>query len=105
MTSASLLKLEGIKKIYPNGNVVLRGIDLELKPGTVHGLLGANGAGKSTLIKILSGALAASEGTIWWRDRRAEWKSPGDARRAGIATIYQNIPLVPTLSVLENIFL
>ncbi len=57
------------------------------------------------MIKILSGALAASEGTIWWRDRRAEWKSPGDARRAGIATIYQNIPLVPTLSVLENIFL
>ena len=100
-----LLKLEAVEKTFPNGTVALKAVDLALHPGRVHGLLGANGAGKSTLIKILSGALAASGGRITWRGAPVEWRSPSAARAAGVGTIHQHIPLVPTLSVLENIFL
>ena len=100
-----LLKLEVVEKTFPNGTVALKAVDLALHPGRVHGLLGANGAGKSTLIKILSGALAASGGRITWRGAPVEWRSPSAARAAGVGTIHQHIPLVPTLSVLENVFL
>jgi ribose transport system ATP-binding protein len=105
MVSAPLLELEGVAKTFPNGTVALAHVDLALAPGTVHGLLGANGAGKSTLIKILAGALPASGGTIRWRGGAVDWRTPRDPRRAGIATIYQHIPLVPTLSAFENIVL
>ena len=71
----------------------------------MHGLLGANGAGKSTLIKILSGAIAATGGTLEWRGRRVSFSSPRDPNDQGIATIHQHIPVVPSLSVLENLFL
>ena len=59
---APLLKLERVAKTFPNGTVALRGVDLSVERGKVHGLLGANGAGKSTLIKILSGAFTATGG-------------------------------------------
>ncbi len=100
-----LLSLKQIAKTFPNGTVALHGVDLEVQAGRVHGLLGANGAGKSTLIKILSGALPASGGTILWNGQPVNWRHPRDARSAGVATIYQHIPLVPTLSALENILL
>jgi ribose transport system ATP-binding protein len=103
--SPDLLKLEGVAKVFPNGTVALRGVDLTVRAGTVHGLLGANGAGKSTLIKILSGALSATEGMITWCGERVHWRRPAEPRAAGIATLYQHIPLVGTLSVLENVFL
>ncbi|MCM8730538.1 sugar ABC transporter ATP-binding protein [Hephaestia sp. GCM10023244] len=99
------LSLEGIAKTFPNGTVALRGVDLVLAPGRVHGLLGANGAGKSTLIKILAGALAPTAGTIRRDDQVVRWSTPRGAKAAGVATIYQHIPLVPTLSALENILL
>ncbi|CDX35381.1 Ribose import ATP-binding protein RbsA 3 [Mesorhizobium plurifarium] len=99
------LSLEGIRKIYPNGTVALKGVDLVVRPGTVHGLLGANGAGKSTLIKILSGAITASGGTMRLGERQLAWKRPADAMKAGVATIYQHIPVVSTLSVIDNVFL
>ncbi|MDP5279811.1 sugar ABC transporter ATP-binding protein [Sphingomonas sp. DG1-23] len=105
MVTAPLLALEGIAKTFPNGTAALRGVDLRIVPGRVHGLLGANGAGKSTLIKILAGALAPSGGTIRWKDDAARWKTPQAAKAAGVATIYQHIPLVPTLSAFENILL
>lgn len=105
MVSPPLLVLEGVAKTFPNGTVALAHVDLALAPGKVHGLLGANGAGKSTLIKILAGALPASGGTIRWHGEPVRWRTPRDARRAGIATIYQHIPLVPTLSAFENIVL
>ena len=100
-----LLRLEGIAKTFPNGTIALRGVDLDVDRGTVHGLLGANGAGKSTLIRILSGALAASAGRILWHGAPVQWHSPAEANLGGVATIHQHIPLVPTLSVIENVFL
>ena len=100
-----LLQLESVTKTFPNGLVALRGVNLEVSRGTVHGLLGANGAGKSTLIKILSGTFPASGGRIVWRGSPVEYSSPKKANEMGIATIHQHIPLVSTLSVLENVFL
>ena len=100
-----LLQLVGIRKTFPNGAVALRGVDFAAGGGVVHGLLGANGAGKSTLIKILSATYGATEGKVIWKGREVSFSTPLEANRSGIATIHQNIPLVPTLSVLENIFL
>lgn len=100
-----ILSLVGIKKTCPNGTVALKGVDFQAYAGSVHGLLSANGAGKSTLIKILSATYPASEGTQIWRGQQVAFVSPLEANKAGIATIHQNIPLVPMLSVLENIFL
>ena len=100
-----LLSVEGVSKTFPNGTVALRSVDLEIERGRVHGLLGANGAGKSTLIKILSGSLPRSGGTIRWKGDTVSWSRPQAAKAAGVATIYQHIPLVPTLSALENILL
>src|ERR1700722_14816175 len=100
-----LLQLEGLAKAFPNGTVALRGVDLTIRAGLVHGLLGANGAGKSTLIKILSGALPTTTGTITWCGERVSWRRPVDPQAAGVATLHQHIPLVGTLSVLENVFL
>ena len=100
-----LLRMEQVRKTFPNGTVALRGVDLEMERGSVHGLLGANGAGKSTLIRILSGAVQATAGRVIWRGTDVRWRRPAEANAAGVATIHQHIPLVPTLSVLENIFL
>jgi ribose transport system ATP-binding protein len=100
-----LMRLERIAKTFPNGLVALRGVDLEIARGKVYGLLGANGAGKSTLIKILSGTFQASSGQIIWRGSPLQWSSPREANQMGVATIHQHIPLVPTLSVIENVFL
>src|SRR3546814_16868523 len=73
------LRLDGIAKTFPNGTVALKGVDLVLAPGRVHGLLGANGAGKSTLIKILAGALAPTAGTIRRDDAIVCWSTPRGA--------------------------
>ncbi len=102
----ALMRLEGLSKSFANGAIVaLKGVDLEIERGKVHGLLGANGAGKSTLIKILSGSLPSTGGRIIWKGREAHWSSPKEANAMGVATVHQHIPLVPTLSVLENVFL
>lgn len=100
-----LLNLVDIQKTFLNGTIALRGVDFAAYAGSVHGLLGANGAGKSTLIKILSATFPATKGKIIWRNDEVSFNSPLEANQAGIATIHQNIPLVPTLPVLENIFL
>jgi len=102
---APLLQLERLEMVYPNGTAALRGVDLTVREGTVHGLLGANGAGKSTLIRILAGASRATAGSIVWQGERVSWSRPAQASAAGIATLHQQIPLVGTLSVLENVFL
>ncbi len=100
-----IMQLRGIVKGFPNGTLALRGVDLDIERGKVHGLLGANGAGKSTLIRILSGAYWATLGEIIWRGQPVQWDNPKAANDMGVATVHQHIPLVPTLSILENVFL
>lgn len=100
-----LLRLTGIEKIFGNRTIALRGVDLDVRAGRIHGLLGANGAGKSTLIKILSGVILASNGTMTWKGQLVTMTGTRSAGDLGIATIHQHVPLAPTLSVLENIFL
>ncbi|MEU6058453.1 sugar ABC transporter ATP-binding protein [Streptomyces sp. NPDC047097] len=99
-----LLTMSGITKSFP-GVRALDGVDLEVRPGEVHCLLGQNGAGKSTLIKVLAGAHQPDGGTITWCGEEVRLRSPVAAMRLGIATIYQELDLVEGLSVAENVFL
>ena len=96
--------MRGIRKIFP-GVVALDGVDLTLEAGDVHMLLGENGAGKSTLMKILGGAYRKDAGEIRMNGAAVEIDSPRAARDLGIRVIYQELNLVPHLSVAENIFL
>ncbi|RAY11539.1 sugar ABC transporter ATP-binding protein [Actinomadura craniellae] len=105
MSDDPLLLLDGVTKTFPNGTQALRGVSLAVRPGSVHGLVGANGAGKSTLVKIISGAHQPTGGVLRWTGQDRRWRDPGAARQAGIATIHQHVPLVPTLTVIENVFL
>ena len=100
----ALLTMTGIVKEFP-GVRALDGVDLDVRPGEVHCLLGQNGAGKSTLIKVLAGAHQPDEGTIRWQGEQVQLSSPIAAMRLGIATIYQELDLVDGLSVAENVFL
>jgi ribose transport system ATP-binding protein len=102
--AGSLLEIKGIKKSFGQ-NHVLKGIDLDVIAGEVHVLLGENGAGKSTLIKILTGAYEKDDGEIYWEGKRVELNTPVEAMNLGIATIYQELNVIPELKVYENIFL
>src|SRR5690242_6273406 len=96
--------MRGIVKAFP-GVRALDGVDLDVRAGEVHCLLGQNGAGKSTLIKVLAGAHRPDEGTIEWRGEQVTLANPNAAIARGISTIYQELDLVAGLSVAENIFL
>jgi ribose transport system ATP-binding protein len=98
------LRLEGITKSYL-GVQALKGVSFSVKRGSIHALAGQNGAGKSTLVKILSGAETPDGGSIYLGGERMRFREPSDAQNAGIHTIYQELSLVPSLSVAENIFL
>jgi monosaccharide-transporting ATPase len=87
------------------GVAALKRARLTVAAGEVHALIGQNGAGKSTLIKILTGAYRKRAGTIRFDGREVDFRTPKDAREAGISTIYQEVNLVPFRSVAENIFL
>jgi len=99
-----VLELRDVVKTFP-GVRALDGVQLEVRAGEVHCLLGQNGAGKSTLIKVLAGVHHADEGSISWLGEPFAPASPQAAMRAGIATIYQELDLVDELSVAENAFL
>ena len=101
---AAVLEMRGIRKQFP-GVLALDGVDLTLNAGEVHVLLGENGAGKSTLMKILSGAYRKDAGEIVINGQPVEIQSPRDALARGIRIIYQELNLIPRLSVAENIFL
>ncbi|QJY50833.1 sugar ABC transporter ATP-binding protein [Pseudonocardia broussonetiae] len=96
--------MRGIVKDFP-GVRALDGVDLDVAEGEVHCLLGQNGAGKSTLIKVLAGAHLPDEGELRWAGEPVVFGSPQAADAAGIATIHQELDLVPGLSVAENIVL
>ena len=98
------MSLRGITKRY-GGVEALHGVDLDLAEGEVLAVCGDNGAGKSTLIRILSGAQPPTAGTMTLRGRPVSFRSPHDALVGGVATIYQELALVPPLSVAANVFL
>jgi len=98
-----MLSLTGISKSFP-GVQALSGVNLEVRPGEIHALLGENGAGKSTLIKIIAGAYAADQGEMIFDGAPARWSSPREAKRHGVQVVYQEFALFPQLSVAENIF-
>jgi ribose transport system ATP-binding protein len=99
-----VLAATGIQKAF-DGVPALRDARLRVRAGEVHGLIGQNGAGKSTLIKILSGALPADAGHVTLGGEAVRFADPMAAQAAGIATIHQEISLVPLRSVAENVFL
>src|ERR1035437_7237625 len=99
-----LLEMKGIGKTFP-GVKALQGVNLAVREGQVHALLGENGAGKSTLIKILSGAYTRDEGEIVFDGAVADIKTPADAEQLGISTIYQELNLTHNMTIAENIFL
>jgi ribose transport system ATP-binding protein len=101
---SDLLVMRGIVKQFP-GVRALDGVDLDVRAGEVHCLLGQNGAGKSTLIKILAGAHQPDEGTVTFGGEAVRFAEPIAAIKSGISTIYQELDLVDGLSIAENIFL
>jgi fructose transport system ATP-binding protein len=102
--NTAVLRAQGLVKRY--GQVVaLDGADFELRAGEILAVIGDNGAGKSSLIKALSGAVLPDAGEIWLDGRRVQFKTPIDARRAGIETCYQDLAVAPAMTIAENLFL
>src|SRR6478672_9998265 len=99
-TPPVLLAVEGVTKHF-SGVTALSDVSLDIHPGEILGLLGENGAGKSTLLKILSGVMPPSSGRITFDGADYAPSSPQDAKRLGIVTIYQELSLIPTLTVAE----
>jgi len=99
---APLLRMEGISKRY-GGVKALEKADLSVSAGTIHAILGENGAGKSTLIKILSGVVSPDEGEIALEGRPVSFASPAAANQAGVVCVFQELSLIPDLSVADNI--
>lgn len=100
----NILEITNLSKVFP-GVHALTNVSFTVEKGTVHALVGENGAGKSTLIKILSGVTKATSGCFWVNGKKAEIREPIDAQHLGISVVHQEIKLVDTLSVAENIFL
>ena len=104
MTTEPILTARGLVKRY--GRVTaLNSADFDLYPGEILAVIGDNGAGKSSLIKAISGAVTPDEGEILLEGKPVQFKSPMEARAAGIETVYQNLALSPALSIADNMFL
>ncbi len=103
-TGAPLLRVRGIRKSFL-GNEVLHGVDLELRAGEVHALVGENGAGKSTVMKILAGVYRPDAGVIELDGEPVSFEHPLQAQRSGVSTVFQEFNLLPERSVAENVFL
>lgn len=104
MSPTPAIELERVGKRF--GSVIaLKDIDMKVHPGEVHCLLGDNGAGKSTLIKILSGVYRPNSGRILVAGREVEFRSPRDAAEYGVATVFQDLGLIPLMSIARNFFL
>jgi len=101
---AAKVELIGVSKSFP-GVTALDNVDVAFQPGEVHALLGENGAGKSTLIKIMTGALARDAGAVLMDGKPIELGSPAAAQAVGIGAVYQEVNLIPTLSVAANLTL
>jgi ABC-type sugar transport system ATPase subunit len=99
-----VLSVEGITKRF-GAVTALNDVSLELRAGEVLGLIGDNGAGKSTMVGVMSGALRPDEGTVSVDGVERSFANPAEARAVGIETVFQNLALVPTLNIAENVFL
>ncbi|MEV4068386.1 sugar ABC transporter ATP-binding protein [Nonomuraea fuscirosea] len=100
----AVLEARGVSKRFP-GVLALDGVSLALRPGEVHALVGENGAGKSTLIKVFTGVYQPDGGELRYQGGPAAFGTPLEAQRAGISTIYQEVNLVPMMSVARNLLL
>src|SRR5262245_29706402 len=99
-----MLELSGVAKRF-GATAALAGVDLEVRAGEVHALIGENGAGKSTLLNVLAGAFPPDAGTMRLAGSDFAPRSAADARRLGVAHIHQELSLCPHLSVAENVLL
>jgi len=104
MQDATILEMRDMEKSF-NGIPVLKKAQFELRRGEIHALMGGNGAGKSTLMKILTGVYVRDAGTLTLEGRELDFQTPLEAEAAGVAMIFQELSLVPTLTVAQNIFL
>jgi ribose transport system ATP-binding protein len=104
MVQEELLRVKGIKKNFA-ATQVLNDVELEVYRGEVHALMGENGAGKSTLIKIITGAYVKDEGQIFYNGKEVQIYSRADAQKLGISCIYQELSVIPTLTVAQNILI
>lgn len=99
-----IIHMENIKKHF--GNVIaLNGVTFDVTPGECHCLLGDNGAGKSTFIKTMSGVHKPTSGEIFFEGRPMSFDSPREAMEAGIATVFQDLAMIPLMSVTRNFFM
>lgn len=106
MKEKAILEMKEIYKSFP-GVLALQGVDFTLCEGEIHALMGENGAGKSTLIKVLTGVYGKDEGQIFikGKEKAVAIRSPQEAQKLGISTVYQEITLCPNLSVAENMYI
>ncbi|MEY9964964.1 monosaccharide-transporting ATPase [Streptacidiphilus sp. MAP12-16] len=99
-----VLEVTGVSKSFA-GVHALRAVDFELRPGEVHALVGENGAGKSTLIKVMTGVYRPDAGQVYFAGQERDFRNPLDAQAAGLSTIYQEVNLVPLMSIARNLYL
>ncbi len=101
----TILKLENVTKVYPNGTVANRDINMEFEKGEIHSIVGENGAGKSTLMKVIFGIERPSSGTVTYKGEETHFNSSMDAIKAGIGMVHQHFMLIPSFSIVDNIIL
>ena len=105
MAEEYVVQMKGITKVYPNGIAANQDVDLNVRKGEIHALMGENGAGKSTLMKMLFGLEQPTSGEIWVNGEKVNLSSPTVAISKGIGMVHQHFMLVPSLTVAENIVL
>ena len=103
-TNPEILRTEGLCQYFP-GVKALDNVNFSLRRGEIMALLGENGAGKSTLIKALTGVYHANSGSIWLEGQQINPKNTAHAQQLGIGTVYQEVNLLPNMSVADNLFI
>ena len=99
-----IMQMERISKAY-RGVPAVRAVDFDLQKGEIHALLGENGAGKSTLTKMMAGVVAPSSGRMLLDGQEVSFSTPSEALEAGIAMVFQETSLVPSMTVAQNLYL